>query len=1229
MEEIPEITPAEFEITPAEVEITPEGSQSLPEHPPKKFKKPGISRRPPTPAQKAQARGLLEKVQARVGEAQAPRPERVYEPPPIPEHQGRIEDPLEGYFGKLKHVYVPKSSPKEQVPQKSYTLPFSLAPTYSIEQKIAGMLQQPPRFEVEVSFGRFIGPKFIPFVPGAVMEMVKNLFSHHYSITQGSVTINRDPARFPQHSIVTLGNHSKRIVKVFEDPTQEVPSQVRRERKFRDNRSAVSNQVWGFRVYSSLEEPADFYEDEDPDFKPPWVVKTRDKLTWVFTTSVENTDGAFEVHLSEVTTYFSLEGTPAALPQIGYELEIERVSQASVNRGSTRVHTARVEELTEVVVFCLTMLNGGFEKFPSVKEKQDTTLRLKELVSVGRPTPTNISDPLKIPSGWWDKPVDLSRGALSNPAQEFAVGSKYDGLRRFIYFDINGVFSIYPPYDCFKLSSPLEDTLNGTLIDGEVFSDPANPQSFVVYAFDLLWLRRKDTRTLDFVTRLELLKELASYPFIIPKVFATEGGLYEKITSAFATPLPEGVKSDGLIFTPLGEYRRGRSYKWKPVDLESVDLFTYPATDHQLAKLRKKVEDGKVEPESEFANQELTLVQLFLLADPTQSGRKQDSFLLSKEGYAMVKNSLWIGRIVEFKGQKLVRGNRTVIHYTPYRVRHDKRHPNTVSHAAQMKRSILHPISEEVVKGVDSEIMTKCLVESNLNGLKTQLKELIEVQMQERLQHELKRHLEETLETEYVPKSKLPPLKPVRVLEYRAIPKSVHKLSKWTMEGREALVWTFVQADPVAHQQINDLLMNAMQASVHRGLKGTVVDELSSLNLSDDDKVDVFNISEPVSQLLIRAHSFDEFVDEIDETLKEWGQLRLVFHDSSLITATPGEVEIEDVGMASWPKSIVSFEGLAQTKIAIPSKFLIDQFAERGYTLEFEGDLASTGRCTIPPKYQSYYRSLKQLIFTRVKVTQEIKMTPQYITSLGLNQVPFGEVKLITLPGDHTIRLIGNVIDPGALPMAASLALIAQLRKWAPPQREGYLAKFREKLIKTIITPESVSEHLGSPTVEYQPYLNHIQNPFDAFDSNTDVWLIEAVLKVAVDLVLEDLTIKPSKTPGDKRVVVWRLGPLEYYPISIDAEKFVMTEPQVNELRGILLSSKYEPLPQRPEHKEPPPVKRRSGIAKPDRVFLLTYVQDRKKVIGGVFRTRKGAEESLNAVEEYKSVEISKQKLGA
>src|SRR5208337_855285 len=130
----------------------------------KNIKKPGIAKRHPTLAQKAQAEVLLEKARARVGEAKTPRPEKVYEPQPIPEHQGQTETPLEGYFGKLKQIYVPKTSPKEQALQRSSTLPFTLAPTYSIEQKIAGMLQQPPRFEVEVLFGRFVGPKFTPFV---------------------------------------------------------------------------------------------------------------------------------------------------------------------------------------------------------------------------------------------------------------------------------------------------------------------------------------------------------------------------------------------------------------------------------------------------------------------------------------------------------------------------------------------------------------------------------------------------------------------------------------------------------------------------------------------------------------------------------------------------------------------------------------------------------------------------------------------------------------------------------------------------------------------------------------------------------------------------------------------------------------------------------------------------------------------------------------------------------
>src|SRR5208337_3753863 len=106
-----------------------------------------------------------------------------------------------------------------------------------------------------------------------------------------------------------------------------------------------------------------------------------------------------------------------------------------------------------------------------------------------------------------------------------------------------------------------------------------------------------------------------------------------------------------------------------------------------------KVDAGKLEPE--FSNPDGILVQLFLLQDkPPGKQSKENAFRLVKDGYMVVGDLSWVNKVVECKGRLVERGGKPSIFFTPFRVRYDKSHPNTVSHSAQMKRALLHPIPE-------------------------------------------------------------------------------------------------------------------------------------------------------------------------------------------------------------------------------------------------------------------------------------------------------------------------------------------------------------------------------------------------------------------------------------------------------------------------------------------------------------------------------------------------------
>jgi hypothetical protein len=615
------------------------------------------------------------------------------QPPPLPPRTRRPQEPPSQYEANLlRSVAMQKTAKKKYVLQQRPS--FSLAdPT-----QLSIMLQQHEYNEVELSFGVFTygkeRDKFIPSIQGSAFEAFLDAFRDRSEIQISQfqdIFLTKDPDS-PHHTQVLLGQKSKRIIHHL-DPVTNMITRTDYQTKYRawQNLQVIRDRIWGYTIHKSKETSDVEFTEIHPDMRG---AQTRDKWTYVFASS------SYHIYLSMVT--FRAMGSTSPIPKISYELEIERTSDS-----------ARIEELTELANFCLMIMNGGIQPFPSLDEKSSVVSRIYDVLRM-TPPPDN---PLKMPGGWWDRPVDLDRSSLMGIFQPYAAGVKYDGVRKFLFFDEEGTYLFYPPFDIIRIFRSVSH-LAGTLLDGEYIK---MTNSWTFYAFDILFHAGRDVRRNDLVSRQAIIAELISsnassgVGFLKSKPFFTDGGMYENINRAVESTVPPGVSVDGYILTPMGGYKEGRTYKWKLPELRSVDFFVIEADASSKATVREKVENGEWDlggPITDESN-----VVLLLLLDEDKSKEQQ---IVRSVSAMLVDNFIWTDRIVECLGTLVTtRSGNSFLQFRPFRIRYDKTHPNTVQHAQPMFKSISKPLELDTLLGKDDVLFSKCLRSLKVHTLET------------------------------------------------------------------------------------------------------------------------------------------------------------------------------------------------------------------------------------------------------------------------------------------------------------------------------------------------------------------------------------------------------------------------------------------------------------------------------------------------------------------------------
>lgn len=176
-----------------------------------------------------------------------------------------------------------------------------------------------------------------------------------------------------------------------------------------------------------------------------------------------------------------------------------------------------------------------------------------------------------------NKPVPIRTKDLTGRV-DYAVTVKYDGVRALVLFAEFGTYIVDAPFNITSLGYVVKDEV-GTVLDGEMLSTSS---SNTYYPFDILFKRGRDLRGLNFMTRLDTIKNLnisSENLNIQSKQFFREDSLVKSTNLAYNELLITeaiGIPTDGLIFQPLTKpyYISETVKKWKPPEKLTIDFLT-------------------------------------------------------------------------------------------------------------------------------------------------------------------------------------------------------------------------------------------------------------------------------------------------------------------------------------------------------------------------------------------------------------------------------------------------------------------------------------------------------------------------------------------------------------------------------------------------------------------------------------------------------------------------------
>lgn len=364
---------------------------------------------------------------------------------------------------------------------------------------------------------------------------------------------------------------------------------------------------------------------------------TRNKQRWSFQVTDSNPNRIlekFKIDLTKVTTEKGY---------TNYEVELEGIN---LDRSPIR----NSDEIYNVIRFISQIRQNSI--YPMTSEEYSKTVR--NINNLFNHNNFRIFNPTI-------KPKNIKLNNLLD-AKNLAVTDKADGVRRLMFLH-DEIYLYYPPSDISRISKT-GIGLNNTILDGEKVSN-----NYLV--FDILIYNGEDVRDKSFKERLNILKTIENVfpPNIKLKKFYLDQNLYIS-TNYILDNLSTDYENDGLIFNDLRDSynKNARIYKWKPVDLLTIDF-----------QLIKK-DDG---------------FTLNVIDDNTKNliPFPDETNIYYSEDYNE-------NQIVEFRYNY-------EDDWEPIRIRHDRTRPNYFSTAESIWKDIQDPLTEETIRGRDLKIMRR------------------------------------------------------------------------------------------------------------------------------------------------------------------------------------------------------------------------------------------------------------------------------------------------------------------------------------------------------------------------------------------------------------------------------------------------------------------------------------------------------------------------------------------
>lgn len=537
-----------------------------------------------------------------------------------------------------------------------------------LEDDVKRILESPPRYEVEVSFGTFKEGGEHHFIPGAISVWQFSVLSKTLRnlVERGVATLKDEKT-----DVEVMQNLQRGDKRMFYRRIKKLDGTVVWENKRRD-RGMIENPYWGYRISRSEEEITSNPPFDVATFAPNFI-RHRRRLTFYINPGSDMSGFQFDLtHIVEEV----IKG-PQSYSKIKYEIEIER-TRSTLDSDTLLTH------LTNTIEFTVKAMQGQ-QDYAAVDEHQLMSLpeRLQVSRIHGKYYQSKHENPYKLYKDYWNKPVNAERKGLLNPKlNQYSVTLKLDGVRRFIMLsnEVQHIYSLSPPDDSWTIGS--RSNLKFTLLDTEYYDND-------YYAFDILYYDGIDVGGKTFKERLLLLNKVVEgmpdlyggAKITVKHFYTPPTAFYENVRAAFdKMEATSKVRYDGLILQPPGPYKNNETLKWKPESQMTIDFYVskrgLTGVDEYGLWVGINKDVIRFEGTRRYPYTKNVIIP----------GGKFDDMNVE-------------GAIIEFSWDVEAKN------FVPHKLREDRDRPNAKSTAEDVWRDIMEPISRATMEGDTLDIM--------------------------------------------------------------------------------------------------------------------------------------------------------------------------------------------------------------------------------------------------------------------------------------------------------------------------------------------------------------------------------------------------------------------------------------------------------------------------------------------------------------------------------------------